>query len=107
MPDLQGVLPHDNALDQQVQEGLLVGKGRIHQTGPYAVAERREVGRDSVGVCALPAQALLLQTLLLQRPAPLRDAPPTLRQLRQRDDLRLVGVQQPAILALEPRHPHP
>jgi hypothetical protein len=60
VPNLQGVLPHDNALNQQVQERLLVGEGRMRQARADALTERREVSQDGRGVGALPAQAFLL-----------------------------------------------
>ncbi len=92
MPDLQRVLVHDNALDHQVQERLLVGEGRIVRRERTRLQKATKSVRTA-SACALATQALMLQALFLQRPPPRGDGLPPLRQLSERDDLRLVGVQ--------------
>jgi hypothetical protein len=43
MADLQAAVANDDALDHQLQDGLLVGKGCVGKTAPHAGAERGQV----------------------------------------------------------------
>lgn len=43
MADLKATVAHDDALDDKLQDGLLVGKGRLVQARVDATAERRQV----------------------------------------------------------------
>src|SRR3954454_16142569 len=46
MPDLQTALVHDDALDDELQDGLLVGKRSIIEPAADALAECAEVSQD-------------------------------------------------------------
>lgn len=55
MADLQGSIASDDALDDQLQDGLLVGEGRLCQSPADAVAERFQAGTNSLRLEALAA----------------------------------------------------
>ncbi len=55
MADLQGSIANDDALDDQLQDGLLVGEGRLCQPPADAVAERFQAGTNSLRLEALAA----------------------------------------------------
>src|SRR3954468_16444621 len=49
MTDLKATVAHDDALDDKLQDGLLVGKGRRVQARVDAIAERRQVHPHGFG----------------------------------------------------------
>ena len=102
MADLQFPLPHDHALDQQLQDLLLLRQRRPVQPGPDPLAERRQVRQHRPGARRLLAEPRLLLSLLGQGRPPLDDSPAAQAEFLQADDLRLVGVDQPPLLALQP-----
>src|SRR5215210_2012720 len=55
MTDLQAAVADDDALDHQLQDGLLVGECCLIQAGSDAVTECRQVGPHHLGLRPLPA----------------------------------------------------
>ena len=55
MADLQPSVADDDALDQQLQDGLLVGEICLLEAAADAVAERHQVGPDRFGLQPLLA----------------------------------------------------
>ena len=49
MADLKATTAYDDALDDKLQDGLLVGKGRLVQARGDAMAERRQVHPHGFG----------------------------------------------------------
>ena len=94
MTDLQRFLAHDHALDQQLQERLLLLEARPVQATADSLAERREVAEDPLGMSRLPNQPQLLLVLLGQDEPALGDPAATLIQFLQADDRRLVGIDE-------------
>ena len=101
MADLQFPLPHDHALDQQLQDLLLLRQRRPVQPGPDPLAERRQVREHRPGTRRLLAEPRLLVALLGQGRPTLDDAPAAQSEFLQADDLRLVGVDQAPLLTLQ------
>ena len=99
MADLQGVLAHYNALDQQLQERLFLGEAEMIQTFPDVLAESRQAGQDFLGLVLLLLELGLLPLLVEQALLPDGQFLATLAELIQADHFALVGVDQPAFLA--------
>jgi len=55
MADLQAAVADDDALDDELQDRLLVGERRLVQAPAYAAAERLQAGADCLGLDALVA----------------------------------------------------
>jgi putative transposase len=55
MADLQAVVMNDDALDDELQDGLLVGEGGIVQSFPNTLAEGRQLSHDLLGFGTLVA----------------------------------------------------
>jgi len=55
MTDLQAVLVDDDALDDELQDGLLVGEGCIVEPCAYPIAEGSQVGHEHLGLGTLAA----------------------------------------------------
>src|SRR3954466_5509317 len=70
MADLQAAVADDDALDDELQDRLLVGERRRLQAPADAGAERFQAGADGSGLDALLAQAVPFLPLALE-PAPL------------------------------------
>src|SRR5262249_46450363 len=102
MADLQGVFPHDDTLDEQLQDPLPLGQGRALQPRPDALTERRQLLPDFPGLQPLLAQPRLLVPLGHQAVSRADDLLGALFQLRQVDALLLVGVEQALLLTVEP-----
>lgn len=100
--DLQRVLPHDDTLDQQLQEPLLLGQGRLLQPAADALAERLQVRPDLPGRLPLGLQPRLLLALGAEDFPPAGDLRPPIFQLLSVDYLRLIGVEQALLLTVEP-----
>ena len=66
MADLQTAFADDDAVDHQLQNGLLLRQGGIGQAVADAIAERRHVGPHRLNLEPLLAQARLALLLLLQ-----------------------------------------
>ena len=101
MTDLQRLLAHDHALDQQLQERLLLLEARPVQATADSLAERREVAEDPLGMGRLPNQPQLLLVLPGQDEPALGNSATALIQLLQADDRRLVRVDQSFGLAIQ------
>jgi hypothetical protein len=61
--DLHRVFPHDDAVDQQLQDPLPLGQRRLIEPRPHPLAERRQIDPDLLRRLALGAQSLLLIAL--------------------------------------------
>lgn len=55
MADLQAVLVDDDALDNELQDGLLLGERGVVQPAAHAFAERSQVEQEFLGLGALAA----------------------------------------------------
>jgi hypothetical protein len=104
MADLQRVLPHDDALDQQPQDLLPLGEAGRRQSAPHTVAERLQVCPYLPGLLTLRPQPRLLLVLGGQRLAAAGNLLTAILQLRQVDDPGLVGIEQPLFLAVDAPH---
>ncbi len=102
MPDLQRVLAHYNALDQQLQERLLLGKSEMVQALTDMLAEGAQALQNFLSPVLLLVQLCLLALLIQQTLPPDRQLLAALAQFVEANDLRLVGIHQPAFLALQP-----
>src|SRR5919202_1780931 len=100
--DLQGHIPDDDTLDQQLEDRLLLVEGYHGEAVADALAEPRQAAERLLGAHLLLAEPLPLLVLLGQYAALLREACAALGQLLQRDHLRLVRVHEPRILPPEP-----
>jgi hypothetical protein len=105
MADLQAVFVNDDALDDELQDGLLVGKARRVETAADAVAEGGQVIQHRLGLDLLAAELLLLDTLLLEACALLGQRAPSFGEFLKADRLGLIGIDQPPIGAGEPVEP--
>ncbi len=66
MADFQRVLSYDDALDQQLQELLLLGQGGIGQPAADTLTERLQVNPDLLGGTPLAVEPRPLLLLRLQ-----------------------------------------
>src|SRR5512134_379463 len=105
MADLQAVFVNDDALDDELQDSLLVGKARCVETAADAVAEGGQGIQHRLGFDLLAAELLLLDTLLLEACALLGQRAPSLGEFLKADRLGLIGIDQPPIGAGEPVEP--
>ena len=55
MTDLQAAVANNDALDHQLQDGLLVSECRLIQAGSDALAKGRQVGSHRLGLHSLLA----------------------------------------------------
>jgi hypothetical protein len=94
MADLQAAFIDDDALDHQLQDGLLVGEARILQSRADASAECRQVGPHRLRLRALVPQPLSVLLLALQAKPLFRKAMTPLNHLGQGNRASLVGVEQ-------------
>jgi hypothetical protein len=100
--DLHSVLPHDDPVDEQLQDPLLLGQRRLVEPRAHPLAERRQVGPDLLRGLAFAPQSLLLVALCREHQPPPTDLLAPLLQFVEVDRLGLVGVEQPLLLAVEP-----
>ncbi len=63
MADLQRIWTDSDPVDQQLQDPLPLGQGRLIEPRPHPLAERRQVGPDFLRRLALGAEPLLLLVL--------------------------------------------
>ena len=97
MAYLQAAVADDDALDDELQNRLLVGERRRLQPVLDAVAERFQAGADRLGLDALLAQVVPVLLLAL-KPTPLfSEVPAPVCQLGQADCAGLVGIEQPLV----------
>src|SRR4051794_25158200 len=101
MADLQRILTDYDPVDQQLQDPLPLGEGRLIEPRPHSLAERRQLGPDFPSRLALGVQPPLLLTLCREDMSPYANLFPTLLELVELDRLRLIGVEQALLLAVE------
>jgi hypothetical protein len=99
MAHLNGVVSHDTALDEQLQDRLLVLERRGLQSGADPLAVGGEVVENRVRVRPLLTQSLRLLPLLHPRLPPELQCVSPLAQFHQPDELRLVRIEEPTLLA--------
>ncbi|HMB03196.1 MAG TPA: hypothetical protein VKP69_05565 [Isosphaeraceae bacterium] len=102
MADLQRVFPHDDPLNEQLQDPLPLGQRRLIEPRPHPLAERRQVGPDLFRGLTLAAQSLLLVPLGREHQPPPPDLFTALLEFVEVDRFGLVGVEEPLLLAVEP-----
>src|SRR4051794_8615973 len=101
MADLQRIGTDYDPVDQQLQDPLPLGQCRLIEPRPHPLAERRQLGPDLPRRLAFGAQPLLLFTLYRKDMSPYANLFATLLELVELDRLRLVGVEQALLLAVE------
>ena len=99
MADLQSILPHDNPLDEQLQDGLPVLEAGLTQPGADPLTEGRQLRQHRLRAGAFLPQLHLLFALVQQGSSPLLQQRAALGQFVQGEDAGLVRIQQPALLA--------
>ena len=60
MADLQTAVADDDALDDELQDRLLVGERRLVQAGVNAITKRLQAGANSLGLDALATEVIAL-----------------------------------------------
>jgi putative transposase len=93
MADLQTAVADDDALDDELQDRLLVGERRLVQAGVNAITKRLQAGANGLGLEALATEVIALLLLALQGQALVSQLVAPLRQLGQGHRAGLVGVQ--------------
>src|SRR3954465_943892 len=93
MADLQTAVADDDALDDELQDRLLVGERRLVQAGVNAITKRLQAGANGLGLDALATEVIALLLLALQGQALVSQTVAPLRQLGQGHRAGLVGVQ--------------
>src|SRR3954466_7007635 len=93
MADLQTAVADDDALDDELQDRLLVGERRLVQAGVNAITKRLQAGANGLGLEALATEVIALLLLALQDQALVSQLVAPLRQLGQGHRAGLVGVQ--------------
>ena len=93
MADLQTAVADDDALDDELQDRLLVGERRLVQAGVNAITKRLQAGANGRGLDALATEVIALLLLALQGQALVSQMMAPLRQLGQGHRAGLVGVQ--------------
>src|SRR4051794_31928073 len=101
MADLQRIGTDYDPVDQQLQDPLPLGQGRLVEPRPHPLAERRQLRPDLPRRLAFGAQPLLLLTLYRKDMSPYANLFATLLELVDLDGLRLVGIEQALLLAIE------
>jgi hypothetical protein len=104
--NLQGLLPHDNALDQELQDRLFILEGGISKAGLNAFTKGGEVGQDGFRPCSFLPESGLLILLFAQPIEPFLKQLASLGEFLQVDDSCLIGVQEPAVFALHSPDTH-
>ena len=102
MADLQRLLPYDNALDEQLQDCLLLRERRRVEARADPRAEGRQIGEHDLGGRRFLPSADLLFPLRNQCPPPHRELLAPRTEFLQADDLRLIGIDEAARLAVQP-----
>jgi hypothetical protein len=92
--DLNRVVVDDDALDQEPEDGLLLGERDPPKSVADALAECRQVSQDFLSAGALPAQSCLLLAFGQQSLAAMGDLLTSLGEFGQVDNPRLVGINQ-------------
>src|SRR3954467_12263837 len=83
MAGLQTAVADDDALDDELQDRLLVGERRFVQAGVNAITKRLQAGANGLGLDALATEVIALLLLALQGPALVSQMAAPLRQLGQ------------------------
>ena len=102
MPHLQVVIVDDDALDQQLQDHLLLLERSRVNASPDALTEGRQVGEHRLGLRPFLPQLGLLRLLLLHRLLPPRQLPSAVGQFLQREDAHLVRIDQAPVFLPQP-----
>lgn len=97
MANLQSIVPDDNPLDEQLQDGLPVLEARLTQPGADPFAESRQLRQHRLPAGAFLPQLPLLFALGHQGAAPLLQQRAALGQFVQGEDAGLVRIQHPAL----------
>src|SRR3954469_9195107 len=95
MVDLQRVFVDDDALDDELQDGLALAEVGILEPRADPLAERGHVRQHRLDANALFGQVAVLVALLRGGLVLLGDRPAPLGQLLEADHLGLVGLEQP------------
>jgi transposase-like protein len=104
MTDLQAAIADDDALDDQLQDRLLVGEAGILQARAHTGAEGLQAGPYRLGLGTLLAKPVSLLLLPFQAASLLGEAVASLGHLRQTDGAGLVGIQQALVGAVGSVH---
>ena len=99
MANLQRIVPDDNPLDEQLQDGLPVLEAGLAQPGADPLTEARQLHQHGLPTGPFLPQLPLLFALGHQGASPLLQQRAALGQLVQGEDAGLVRIQQPALLA--------
>ena len=97
MVDLQRVFVDDDALDDELQDGLALAEVGILEPRADPLAERGHVRQHRLDANALFGQVAVLVALLRGSLVLLGDRPAPLGQLLEADHLGLVGLEQPPV----------
>src|SRR3954469_3783494 len=97
MVDLQRVFVDDDALDDELQDGLALAEVGLLEPRADPLAERGNVRQHRLDANALVGQAAVLVALLRGGLLLLGDRPAPLGQLLEADHLGLVGLEQPPV----------
>jgi hypothetical protein len=103
MADLQAVLMDNDALDDELQNRLLVGKAGILQTVMDGLGEYGKIGQNFLCLSTLLAELKVLFLLLLQSPALGGKLLAPVGEFLQAEDAGLVGIDQPPIGLIQAR----
>ena len=103
MADLQAVLMHNDALNDELQNGLSVGKGGLLQAITDALGEGGNICQDLLGLSMLLAELKVLLLLLLQGSALFGELLTPIGQFLEAEDPGLIGVDQPSIGLVQAR----
>jgi hypothetical protein len=103
MADLQAVLMHDDALNDELQNGLPVGKGGVLQAITDPLGEDGNIGQNLLGLSMLLAELNVLLLLPLQGSALVGKLLTPIGQFLQAEDPGLIGVDQPSIGLVQTR----
>jgi hypothetical protein len=97
MANLQSLVPDDNPLDEQLQDGLPVREAGLAQAGADPLTEARQLHQHGLPTGTFLPQLPQLFALGHQGASPLLQQRAALGQFVQGEDAGLVRIQQPAL----------
>src|SRR3712207_1835249 len=103
VPDLDGTVGDDDAVDEQLQEFSLAVEVRLLQALPHAAAERLDMGREASGFALAIGVLHEFALLALDRQQPGLGVPPAAVVLGQRHHPGEIGLREPLDLLAQPR----